>query len=162
GEVHLDAFAPDDRPKLLVELVVASPRHVPGLSLVAEVDGAIVGHVLFSHVDLVGDDGVSREVLTLSPLGVRTSWQRRGVGGALVREGLVRAEAAGEALVTVEGHPGYYPRFGFELASALGVVMRLPAWAPREAAMALALPACTPAHTGRIAYPSAFDVVAED
>jgi putative acetyltransferase len=160
GAVHGAAFASDERPGQLVEAVVASSRHVPDLSLVAIAGGAVVGHVLFSHVDVVGEDGARTEVLALTPLGVAPAHQRRGVGGALVLEGLACARARGEVLVTVEGHPGYYPRFGFVLAATLGVEMALPSWAPKEAAMALALSAAD-APRGRVVYPSTFDVVLE-
>ncbi|MEV0585638.1 N-acetyltransferase [Nonomuraea sp. NPDC050310] len=77
-------------------------------SLVAELDGRIVGHVLFTWLP-VGD----RRALALAPLAVQPGVQGRGVGGALVRAGLARAEALGVPGVVVLGDPGYYGRFGF-------------------------------------------------
>jgi putative acetyltransferase len=162
ARTHLDAFAHDERPAALVEAVVASDRYLPELSLVAVVEDDVIGHVLFSHVDLLGADGVSHEVLALSPLGVRVAHQRCGVGSALVTAGLVIAQQRGERVVTVEGHPSYYPRFGFQLASSLGIEMRLPSWAPREAAMAMRFGGDGVELRGRIEYPPSFDIVAED
>jgi putative acetyltransferase len=81
-------------------------------SLVAERDGGVVGHVLFSPVTL------ERAPFGwgLAPLAVAPDAQRTGVGGALVRAGLARARAAGVATVVVLGSPAYYGRFGFVAA----------------------------------------------
>lgn len=85
-------------------------------SLVAIVDDAIVGHVAFSpvHVD-------ATPAIGLAPVAVRVAHQRRGIGDALIREGLARLAAAGHELVIVLGHPRYYPRFGFVPAHQRGI-----------------------------------------
>lgn len=100
----------------IVEAVWRSPRHAPALDLVAERDGVVVGHILHSHGDLA-----DMPILGLAPLAVRPDAQGQGVGSALVREALRIADMAGEPAVIVLGHPGYYLRFGFEPASALGI-----------------------------------------
>ena len=82
------------------------------ISLVAIVDGHVVGHVLFSPVTL---DGAPLG-LGLAPLAVAPEAQRRGVGAALVRAGLAEARAAGHGVVVVLGDPAYYRRFGFVAA----------------------------------------------
>lgn len=151
-EVLIDAFdGPDEA--LLVDLIRNSARFVPDLSIVAEVDGAVVGHILFSYVDLVGDQ--IRQVLSLAPLAVAKSAQLSGVGRALVEEGLARCDRRGEPLVVLEGIPAYYPRFGFEPAAehhidkpAHGV--------PDEAFMVYRLAAYDPAYRGKLVYPPAF------
>jgi putative acetyltransferase len=140
----------------LVDLIRASPQFVPGLSLVARLDGAVVGHVMLSHADLQGDDGVRREVLTLSPLAVAPAHQGRGIGSALVADGLAAAEAAGGNLVMLEGSPRYYPRFGFRDCRTLGIRIDLPEWAPPEAGMAYPLSAYDDSLRGRLVYPPAF------
>jgi putative acetyltransferase len=91
-------------------------------------------------------------------MSVRPDRQRIGVGSRLIRDALGRAEEAGEPAVLVEGIPGYYPRFGFERASALGFVAPHPM--PDEAFMVKRLPGYTPDLAGRIVYPPAFDAVA--
>jgi putative acetyltransferase len=143
----------------LVELIRASPQYVPGLALVARVDGAVAGHVMLSHTDLVGDDGRRREILTLSPLAVDPAHQRRGVGSALVRAGLAAADAMGEPLVVLEGSPAYYPRFGFLDCRTVGITIDLPDWAPRDAGQAFPLTAYDAALRGRVQYPPAFAAV---
>jgi putative acetyltransferase len=78
------------------------------LSLVAEVDGEIVGHLLFSRGD---------RAMTLGPLAVLPEHQRSGVGAALMREGLARIDEP----VVLLGHPQYYTRFTFRPAAPLGI-----------------------------------------
>ena len=89
-------------------------------SLVAEVDGQIVGHVLFSPAILV-DGPRQTEVAGLGPVAVRPERQRRGIGNALIRAGLGICREQGYELAIVLGHPAYYPRFGFRPAAPLGI-----------------------------------------
>jgi putative acetyltransferase len=160
--VLIEAFEPDDRPAALVRALRASAAHVRELELVAERGGLVVGHVVLSRAHVVDATRARHPVLALSPLSVRVAVQRTGIGGALVLEALSRADAAGEPLVTVEGHPSYYPRFGFGLARELGVTMALPNWAPPEAAMARLRPGTETGPQGRLEYPAAFETVLEE
>jgi putative acetyltransferase len=139
----------------LVDLVRGSAHYVPDLALVAEDAGVLLGCALFSHVHLEGT--APGPVLALAPLCVRPDRQRRGVGGELVRAGLVRADAAGEAVVTVLGDPRYYGRFGFEAARRLG--LEPPPGVPVEPFQAKRLSGFSDRFRGRVAYPPAFDVV---
>jgi putative acetyltransferase len=160
--VLVEAFEPDDRPAALVRALRASSAHLPELELVAERGGLVVGHVVLSRAHVVDATQARRPVVALSPLSVRVAVQRTGIGGALVREALSRADALGEPLVTVEGHPSYYPRFGFGLARELGVTMALPNWAPSEAAMARVRPGTEQWPQGRLEYHAAFETVLEE
>jgi putative acetyltransferase len=152
------AFA--DQPEVadLVELIRASPQYEPDLALVARRGRELVGHVMISHAELV-DGETSWDVLTLSPLAVRPDVQRQGIGSALVVEVLRRADATGATLVTLEGSPAFYPRFGFRDARTLGVTIDLPDWAPRDAGQVYPLSAYDPAVRGRLVYPPAFAAV---
>lgn len=80
------------------------------LSLVAEVDGRIVGHIAFSPVTI--SDG-SANWYGLGPLSVLPDFQRRGIGSALIQAGLSHLRALGAAGCCLVGHPAYYRRFGF-------------------------------------------------
>lgn len=91
----------------------------PLISLVAEVAGSIVGHILFSPVKLADESG--HMLMGLGPMAVIPQHQRQGIGSALVREGLNRCAALGCDAVVVLGHPAYYPRFGFVPASRYGL-----------------------------------------
>ena len=138
---------------LLVERIRASENFVPELALVAEDASGVIGHVMLSWV---GVENASRSrILCLSPMSVRPDCQLRGVGAALIRAVLDRAEAAGEPAVILEGIPAYYPRFGFERASPLGFVA--PHAIPDAAFMVKRLPGYDPALAGRVVYPAAFD-----
>jgi putative acetyltransferase len=91
----------------------------PLISLVAEVDEQIVGHILFSAVSLAQHPELN--LMGLGPMAVLPKYQRKGVGSALVGEGLQRCKHRGCQAVVVVGHPEYYPRFGFVPASRYGI-----------------------------------------
>ena len=90
------------------------------ISLVAEREGAVVGHVLFSPVTGEGE-AQAWDALGLGPMAVAPVAQRRGIGSALVRAGLAACRAQGHLVVLVLGHPAYYPRFGFRPAATAGL-----------------------------------------
>jgi putative acetyltransferase len=139
-----------------VDALRRSPGYVPELALVAVDDSGVVGYVMVSWVPL---EGSARDrILNLTPLAVRPDRQRAGVGTRLVASVLALADEAGEPAVVVEGVPGYYPRFGFERASALG--FRLPHdGIPDAAFMVKRLAAWDPAIAGHVVYPPEFDVL---
>jgi putative acetyltransferase len=148
------AFRSEVEPKL-VKLIRASPNYVPGLSLVAEHAGKVVGHVMLSYVEL--EDGDQRHrVLTLSPVAVDPASQRKGVGSALITTAIRAADEKGEPVIILEGDPRYYRRFGFKGAGELGIAIDLPHWAAPEAAQAIALSNYDPSISGNVAYPPAF------
>lgn len=140
----------------LVRLLRASDAYLPELALVAEIDDEIAGHILISYVTLLNDDE-EFQVLSLAPLAVLPERQNSGIGGALVEAGLEIADERGEPLVVLLGHPEYYPRFGFEVASGYGI--EPPYDGVRDAAfMVRRLSAYDARYRGRIQYPSAFEV----
>lgn len=142
------AFGAPDEARL-VAAFRASEGYLPELELVAEEDGEVVGHIMFTLTELV--DGTS--ILMLSPLAVRPDRQRTGIGTALVREGLRIAAERSEPLVIVEGDPRYYSRFGFVAASELGLE-RPYERIPEAAFQAQPLPEYVEGARGRVVYPS--------
>jgi len=105
-------------------------------SLVADDEGQIVGHILFSRLRIeAGDRTVDAAVL--APMAVLPERQRAGIGSALVRAGLDACREAGVAAIVVLGHPDYYPRFGFSADAARG--LRCPFPGAGNAFMALEL-----------------------
>lgn len=88
------------------------------ISLVAEREGRVIGHLLLSPVRVEPDGAGTRfEALGLAPLSVDPGVQRSGIGHALMYAGLAACREAGHAIVFVLGHADYYPRFGFEPAA---------------------------------------------
>src|SRR5438105_8409841 len=112
GILHVRAFG--NRP--VESLIVALHRHRrafdPELSLVAEINGRVVGHVLFSPHQMHLLDQVVPTV-NLAPLAVDPAYQGQGIGGQLISEGHRLAAAKGYRVSVLVGHPTYYPRFGY-------------------------------------------------
>ena len=117
-------------------------------SLVADQDGEIVGHILFTRLPVAGFSG---EAAALAPMAVRPDRQRSGIGGALIRAGVDTCREFGIDAIVVLGHEHYYPRFGFsvEAARSLDSPFSGPAY------MALILQSGVML-TGKVEYPRAF------
>ena len=112
--VHEAAF-PTDAEARLVDRLRAAGKAV--ISLVAEIDARIVGHVLFSPVTIEGVR--TNGALGLAPVAVLPTDQRSGIGSALIRAGLDECRRRGCPFVVVLGEPDYYRRFGFRRAAEL-------------------------------------------
>jgi putative acetyltransferase len=127
----------------------------PIVSLVADDDGTILGHILFSPVTLRGRPEL--HLMGLAPMAVLPNHQRRGIGSGLARAGLDACRQLGCDAVVVLGHPEYYPRFGFVPASRFG--LRSEYDVPDKVFMALELrPASLGAGGGTIRYHPAFAI----
>lgn len=116
-EINVSAF----QQSLEADIVDAlRERCADVLSLVAVENDHIVGHILFSPARLEGQQGPLAG-MALAPMAVLPEFQRMGIGSALVQKGLEELKDARCPYVIVLGHPQYYPRFGFERASAYGI-----------------------------------------
>ena len=153
-ELLVLAFSPEDV-ATLVENLRKTPGYVPDLALVAVHDGAVIGHVMFTQIEIESDSG-NTPAMTLAPLAVHPTWQRQGVGSMLARHGLQLCHQIGHRIVTVIGHSTYYPKFGFVQSVPLGINMthaRL-----EESKMVLGLtPDALDGATGMVRLPSIFD-----
>ena len=121
---------------LLVHRLRTAASFVPELDWVAELDGVVVGHVIYTRAQVIGPDG-TWDVLTFGPLSVLPEQQSSGVGSALMRRTLAEAARLGHRVVVVYGHPDYYPRFGFRRGVDVGITA--PGGATFDALMALEL-----------------------
>ena len=121
-------------------------------SLVAVLQGRIVGHILFSRMSIEAP-GRPTPAAALAPMAVLPEYQRQGIGGQLIRHGLDVLRRQGEQIVIVLGHPDYYPRFGFSCEKASSLESPF----PRDAFMAMELNsgALVGIH-GKVKYPAPF------
>jgi putative acetyltransferase len=127
------------------------------LSLVATRGTTIVGHALFTPVEIVSAES-RRRAVALGPMAVLPEHQREGIGTRLVDAGLAALREAGHGVLVVLGHPEYYPRFGFEPARDHGI--ECPYDAPPEAFMVLELePGALRDLDGTVRYRPEFDEV---
>lgn len=172
-DVHIRAMRPHDRAAVDVLLATAfatptstaetppievglntalldSDAVLPHLTLVAELDGEVVGYCISTR----GSIGVAG-ALGLGPIGVLPGRQRGGIGSALIAETVRVAEAHDEGAIVLLGDPAYYGRFGFVPGSELGVISPEPAWG--DYFQALRLAAATDAHRGRFRYARPFE-----
>jgi len=94
---------------------------VPELNMVAETDGKIVGHVIYTKSWIEADDGKTYETLTFGPLTVMPEYQSRGIGRALLQHTFEKAKELGYRAVLIFGHPDYYTRVGFKHAADFGL-----------------------------------------
>lgn len=133
-QLNLDAFGGDAEADI-VDALRDNCREL--LSLVAEENGEVVGHILFSPL-IIEIPGGTRHGMGLAPMAVLPTLQNRGIGSQLVERGLKELRRRGVPFVIVLGHPGYYPRFGFVPASRHGIRCQ---WqgVPDEAFMVLLL-----------------------
>jgi len=107
------------------------------LSLVALLNEQLVGHILFSPMQIISPAGETYEVIGLGPVAVLPEKQQQGIGSALCQKGLAICREAGHGAVLVLGHPTYYPRFGFQAAALLQISCAYDV--PADAFMALEL-----------------------
>jgi putative acetyltransferase len=149
--IHLDAFGRRVERELAVALL-SDGSAVPELSLVAESDGAIIGHVVCSRGDVE-----RRPALGLGPLGVSAAAQGVGVGSALMHAVIGAADALDEPLIALLGSPSYYGRFGF--LSSLDVGIAAPDLAWGESFQVRAMTNYDPTLIGTFTYAPAFRTI---
>ncbi|HEV3256980.1 MAG TPA: N-acetyltransferase [Gemmataceae bacterium] len=153
SHVHRLAFSRGDEARLVDALRAGGFARA---SLVAEKDGQVVGHVLFTDLPIITEEGTAA-ALALAPLGVLPAYQGQGIGSALVRRGLELCREQGHRIVVVLGHPDFYPRFGF--SSHLTAKLESP-FSGRPSFMAAELvPGALEGVSGRVEYPPPFEGV---
>lgn len=111
----------------LVEEIRVSQYHIPALSFVAELNGKIVGHFLFSHFPLSPtaeggyDDSGKSDIVMLAPVSVHADHFRQGIGSTMLKMGIEQVKAMGYKGITVEGNNRFYNTLGFRTSSEFGI-----------------------------------------
>lgn len=150
-EVNSEAFETEAEAKLVNTLRISGCTYI---SLVAETETNIVGHILFTPVELSGDVN-KLKIMGLAPMAVLSQYQNKGIGSKLVTAGLVLCKLKGYGAVVVLGHPNYYPRFGFVSSVEFGIKSEYEV--PDDTFMILELvPNALKGHKGIIKYHEEF------
>ncbi len=153
--VLINAFEQEDEAEL-VDRIRHSKYFIPRLSLVAEYEGSILGHILFSSIWITNDSSRFSS-LALAPVSVHPDYQQQGIGGKLIMRGLFEATNLGHASVILLGHADYYPRFGFEPSATWDISP--PFEVPDENFMALELvPEGLRNKSGTVVYPDVWNL----
>ena len=117
--IEREAFKSNKEADLTRDLL-ADPSAKPLLSLIAFIENRAVGHILFTNAHLSNNPN-EVAISLLAPLAIIPNYQKKGIGGKLIKRGLELLSKSGVDLVFVLGHPEYYPRHGFSPASKLGL-----------------------------------------
>ncbi|MFU7515394.1 GNAT family N-acetyltransferase [Clostridium sp. HCS.1] len=116
-------YVPGCNEHYLVHKIRESEDYIPELSRVAEIDGEIVGTIMYSKAYVT--DGINKiEVLTFGPLCVEPSYQNKGIGGVLLETTMELARKAGYKAIIIFGEPGYYPKHGFKTCDNFNITTR--------------------------------------
>ena len=152
--INSRAFKSDGEARL-VDTLRAQGVFDPRLSLVAERKGHLVGHILFTPVEIV-NEAEKKNALALGPMAVLPDYQRQGIGSELIKEGLSACQQYRSKLIFVLGNPRFYSRFGFLPASSKGCKSTFPV--PDEVFMVLELiPGGCDGVTGTVKYHPEFN-----
>ena len=157
-EANHGAFGQDKEAKLVDALRRNSTVFIPELSLVAIGNNKIVGHILITKLIIKDNNGNMHESLGLAPMAVRPEFQKIGIGGQLIIQGLKIAKELGFKSVIVLGHEQYYPKFGFEPADKWNI--KAPFDVPSHFFMAIELVKDGLKNiSGIVIYPKEFETV---
>ena len=157
-EINQIAFGQDNEARLVDALRRNPTVFIPELSLVATDNNKIVGHILLTKIIIKDDNGNLNESLGLAPMAVRPEFQKSGIGGQLIKQGLKVAKDLGFTSVIVLGHEHYYPKFGFEPADKWKI--KAPFDIPSDVFMAIELVKDGLKNiSGTVIYPKEFETV---
>lgn len=157
-EVNKIAFGQENEAKLIETLRNNTKVFIPELSIVAIENNKIVGHILFTKINIKDDKGNLNESLGLAPMAVRPEFQKKGIGKQLILKGIETAKELGFKSVIVLGHKTYYPKFGFEPAEKWNI--KAPFDIPSNAFMAIELQKDGLKNiSGTVIYPKEFEMV---
>ncbi|GAA5221641.1 GNAT family N-acetyltransferase [Membranihabitans marinus] len=126
----------DNTEQFLVERLRKSDTFIPELSMIAEIDGKIVGHILLTKLK-IKNKSTEFDSLALAPVSVLPEFQGKGIGGKLIVEAHKKAKELGHKSIVLLGHENYYPRFGYKQADKYGI--ELPFDVPIENCMVIEL-----------------------
>ena len=120
-EAFWNQYAPACNEHYLLHVMRGAGEFIPELNVVAEVDGKIVGNIVYTKAAVVGDNGQSWDVISFGPIAVLPEFQGRGIGRKLVEHTRQLAQALGYRAILIYGDPDLYSKFGFVQAEEFGI-----------------------------------------
>ncbi len=120
-EAFWNVYRPGCLEHYLVHRYRGREGFVPELDLVLEMNGRLVGHIMYVHAAIHTDDGKDLPVMTFGPISIAPEYQRRGLGKALLDDSLTRAAALGAKAICIEGNLAFYGKSGFVPAAGTGI-----------------------------------------
>lgn len=120
-EAFWNHYVPGCNEHYLLHIMRDCGAFIRELDIVAEIHGEIVGNIVYTKAKILGDDGISREVLSFGPVSVLPAFWAKGIGSALIEYTIARAKESGYRAILIYGDPAYYKRFGFIPAETFGI-----------------------------------------
>lgn len=120
-ETFWNHFVPGCGEHYLAHILRDAECFIPELDIVAELDGELIGNIMYTKAKIADDNGGEHEVIIFGPLTVRPAYQRQGVGRLLLEHTKALARGMGYKAVFLYGNPGYYSRVGFVPAERYGI-----------------------------------------
>jgi len=120
-EAFWNRYVPGCNEHYLLHVMRHADSFIKELDFVAELNGLIVGNIVYTKAKLVEDSGKSHDVLSFGPLSVLPDFQGKGIGGMLITHTTALAKALGYKAIFIYGDPDYYCRFGFVAAKTYGI-----------------------------------------
>jgi putative acetyltransferase len=115
-EAFWNVYVPGCTEHFCVHKMRGSTDFIPELDLIAELDGRLVGNIVYTHATIINGTGKPNQVINFGPISVLPAYQSQGVGGTLIKHSLDKAKFLGFTAVCIYGDPRFYSRFGFRCA----------------------------------------------
>lgn len=115
-EAFWNVYVPGCDEHFLLHTMRSHPDFIPELDFVAELEGKLAGNIVYTHCKVIDATGIPHNVIMFGPISVLPSYQKQGIGGALIRHSFEKARSMGFTAVMIYGDPRYYHRFGFRCA----------------------------------------------
>jgi len=116
-------YAPGCNEHYLVHIMRSHKDFLPELDFVIEVDGQIIGNIMYTKAKLVDEAGEEKEILTFGPVCILPEYQRKGYGKKLMEYSFEKAAALGYDVIVIFGHPGNYVGVGFKSCKKYNVCL---------------------------------------
>ena len=120
-EAFWNVYCPGCSEHYVLNQYRSNPDFIPELNFVMEVEGRIIGHVMYSKAEIVKEDGSVLPAWTFGPISIHPDYKRQGYGLKLLQYSIGKAKEMGVAVLCMEGNIDFYKHAGFVLASSLKI-----------------------------------------